>query len=220
MCANVSDYRQLDNLVMLASKASDRVIMVIEESEFKEQQSSHKFWAVREKCNHESWLTGRRIKNPKTGKVENEVSASIFEAQLFVREMYAVERLSMLNRSGVHDVLLQEVYVNVENVFLSPCVVTICVNKQRNTTRYLKSYKEDDHHLRYTENLSDAMLLYPEESQKVYDYLSSRYKNLSFTMIVKPDKDIAAKDLRGREKDLVQRMACDFYLGRNKPYQR
>jgi hypothetical protein len=227
--AHVDDYKQLQELQVAAMKDSGRGVSVIDAELFNDFLEENEFWAVRKKGDPESceWYTGKWYRDaPLTEGAMNErrghgdsdkkpeTSADIYDCQFFVREGYAVEALSLLNRAGYQGVL-EKVYLNVKNVFCRPNIVTVCVNKRTGRTRYLKSYKEDDHRLRYAETLKDALLIFPEESVKVYEHLSQRHKDLSFTMIWKPSEDIAAKDLRMHEKELVQRMACDFYLKRH-----
>ena len=215
--AHVDDYKQLMELQAAAMKDSGRGVSVIDAELFGDFMEENEFWALRKKGNAESceWYTGKWYRDAHgDSEKKPETSTDIYDCQFFVREGYAVEALSLLNRAGYQGVL-EKVYLNVKNVFCRPNIVTVCVNKRTGRTRYLKSYKEDDHRLRYAETLKDALLIFPEESVKVYEHLSQRHKDLSFTMIWKPSEDIAAEDLRMHEKELVQRMACDFYLKRH-----
>lgn len=214
VCVSVNDYKELEDLAKLASKESGLTAIVKEEDVFKEENEKHRLWAIRSKSDdivHPKWYTGRWFKNKDGQGSLPEVVQDIRYCQMFVREVYALGALSQLNRSG-YDGILESVYVNVVNLFQSPCIVTICINKRTGNVRYLKSYKENDHRLRYTECLDEAMLLFPEEVERTYDYLVTSHKELSFTMVAKPDIDIPAKELKAREKDLKQGIACDFFL--------
>ena len=216
VCVRVNDYKELADLSFLASK-DGRTVLTELEDDFKEENDAHCFFAVRAKSDdieHAEWYTGRwylgdgRDKSRK--KSMPETVRDIRSCQMFVREVYALEALSRLNRAGYSGVL-ERVYVNIENIFRQPCIVTICLNKRTRRLRYLKSYKENDHRLRYTEHVNDALLIFPEEAEKTYEHLVTSHKEISFTMVAKPNEDIPAEELKAREMELKQGFACDFF---------
>lgn len=214
ICVQVDDGEELSRLALLASTETDRVIVTCEEEMFRNEHRCNMFWAVRKKTDSiekPQWYTGRWCRKSDAKSIGPETVTDIRDCQLFVRECYAIEALSRLNRDG-HDGVLERVYVNVDNIFEMPNIVVICVNRRTERVRYLKGYKEGDPRLRYTEHVNDAMLLFPEETEKVYEYLITHHKDISFTMVAKPNEDIPASDLRNNESKLVQRMACDFYI--------
>jgi hypothetical protein len=53
-----------------------------------------------------------------------------------------------------------------------------------------------------------------EDVVPLYDKLASQYKELSFTMIVRPEAEIPASKLREHEKELVQQIAVNYYIGK------
>lgn len=226
--ARVNDYRELDELRSIAAKETGRNVTVTEVDGMDDVHGWNVFFAVREPEKVERWYTGKwyadtRLQAGETNEIIGErrscggrvaeTSGDIRECQLFVRHYYAEETRVMLNQKGFA-AMVQPVYVNVENVFARPSIVTLCVNKLTCAVRYLKSYKRGDHRLRYTDSLDDAMLIYPEQMDDVYEYLSSNHKDLSFTMIVRPKANLAASEVKKHEAELIQRMTVDYYIGK------
>jgi len=214
----VEDYAQLDGLAKAAERETGRGVKVCLADKMDECCGDNLYWAVREPGGQVMYYTGkwysetRRSRDAHGDRVA-ETSGDVREAQLFVRPYYADETCQMLNRNGFN-AMVEWVFVNMENVFHKPCIVTLCVNKRTETVRYLKSYKRGDRRLRYTDRLDDAMMLFPEQMDDVYEYLSSNHKDLSFTMIVRPKANLAASEVKKHEKELIQRMAADYYIGK------
>lgn len=209
----VENYEQLHRLQLLAAKDSGRGTKVSLADKMEECCGDNLFWAVMDKDG--LWFTGCFTKRQGDKHADAETTADIREAQLFVRETFAIDQMRDLRRSD-HKAVVVPVYVDVENVFSKPCIVTLCVNKRTCAVRYLKSYKRGDHRLRYTDSLADAMLIYPEQMDDVYEYLSSNHKELSFTMIVRPKANLAACEVKKHEAELIQRMSADYYIGKKK----
>lgn len=215
--ARVNDYEQLHRLQSLAAAETGREIVVTEADEMEELHRDNLFWSVTDKDG--MWFTGkwyaetRRLRD--NGDRAAETTDNIREAQLFVREPFAIDRLLDLQRNG-YEAAVVPVYVATRNVFCDPCIVIVCVNKERDTVRYLKSYKDGDRRLRYAEILDDALMINIEDAVPVYDKLASSHKELSFTMIVRPEANIPASKLREHEKELKQAVAADFYIRKRK----
>jgi hypothetical protein len=216
----VNDYRDLMELQLRASKENDCAVHVVDADRMTEQHGDNLYWAVVEPLSPVMYYTGKWFRNDGRHRTVDgrkpvrvaEVTADVRDAQLFVRRPYAEDEQRTYNRMGF-SATVQEVYVNTRNEFCEPCVVILCINEKTGDVRYLKSYKHDDSRLRYADSPDDAMVIYPERMEELYDYLSSRHKGLSFTMVVKPDANITACELRKHEAELVQRIGVDFYIG-------
>lgn len=208
---SVNDYAELDGLMKAAERETGRGVKVCLADKMDECCGDDCFYALRRKTDMVEWYTGRRYAKKKGGRKLYETSRDIYDCQLFVRKRYATDALSMLCRDG-QDGVLTEVYVRTRNLFRDPCIVTVCVNKRTDRVQYLKS--DTGRRLRYTNWLDEAMLIYPEDCEALYERLSTQHKAHSFTMIVRPNADIPASDIRKHERELIQRISSDFYLRR------
>lgn len=209
---SVNDYAELDGLMKAAELETGRGMKVCIADKMGECCGDDLYYALRRKTDRVEWYTGRRYAKKKGGRKLYETSSDIFDCQLFVRKRYATDVLSMLCRDG-QDGVLAEVYVRTRNLFREPCIVVVCVNKRTDRVQYLKS--DTGGRLRYTNWLDKAMLIYPEECEDMYERLSTQHKAHSFTMIVRPNADIPANDIRQHERKLVQRIAYSFKLTRH-----
>ena len=131
-----------------------------------------------------------------------------------MREQFAFDALRTIQRDGF-DGVIHQVYIRTENIFRKPCIVILCVNKRNGRVQYLKSDGGGKFRLQYTNWLDEAMLIYPEDCEAMYERLTTQHKAHSFTMIVRPNADIPASEIRQHEKELVQRIAYDFKLSRH-----
>lgn len=210
--ARVNDYEQLHHLQSLAAAETGREIVVTEADEMAELHRDNLYWANIRKDTKDVWFTGRIVNKPGSNRIIDETTSDVTKAQLYVRKHYAIGQQQDLMRNK-QDAVVVPMYVATKNVFCDPCIVIVCVNKLTKEVRYLKSYKVGDHRLRYTDRLSEALLINVEDVWKTDERLTPAHKNISFTFIVRPEYDIAANKLREHEKELVQRIACDYYIG-------
>ena len=206
---SVNDYAELDGLTKAAERETGRGVKVCLSDKMDECCGDNMYWALHDKDG--GWYTGRFFSKDRYGKAQVETSKDFLDSEFYAREHYAKNEMLRCHRMG-HTFVMERVYVNIMNIFLLPCIVTLCVNKRTKEVRYLKTFDDNTYRLRYTDNADDAFTLYPEEIESFYEKLCTLHKDTSFTMVVKPRVNIPARELRKREKELCQRISCCFHL--------
>ena len=209
---SVSDYAELDGLTKAVEKETGRGVKVCLAEKMDECCGDDRYWAIATLDGR--WYTGRLMKHKRSGRKEPETVGDLYGCQLWVREQFAFEALRTIQRDGF-DGVIHQVYIRTENIFRKPCIVILCVNKRNGRVQYLKSDGGGKFRLQYTNWLDEAMLIYPEDCEAMYERLTTQHKAHSFTMIVRPNADIPASEIRQHEKELVQRIAYDFKLSRH-----
>lgn len=208
------DYCELAELRERVMKENEgREVVILSPHSFDKSHEQYLFYAVRPKSDAVEWYTGRWFAERRGGKKQPETSRDIRDCQFFVREQYAMDELQLIQREGFTGII-ERVYIRTENQFRQPCIVTLCINKRTQRVQYLRSDGGDKWRVQYTNRLADAMLIYPEDCEALYERLSTQHKAHSFTMIVRPESDIPASEIRKHEKELKQGIATTFNIRR------